>query len=258
MKRFLTFVLLCLMPAFAQAETITVAAAISLKEALTAVAEDFSKKSGHEVQFNFGSSGQLAQQIDGGAPVDVFISAAVKQVDTLQEKQLLVVASRRDVALNALVLAVPTDATFAPASIDDLRSDKIRRIAIGQPKTVPAGQYAAEALKSAGLSDAITQKLIEAANVRQVLLLVERAEVDAGFVYASDLKAHPGKVKLAIAVDPKLHQPIVYPGAVVTASTKKDVATAFLDHLSSADGQKTLQSFGFVPPASVASTQKAQ
>lgn len=231
-----------------EAETITVAAAISLKDALTNAAKQYKADSGDEVEFSFASSGQLANQILNGAPVDLFISAANKQVDELSKAGTIDDASRKVVAGNSLVLIVPVDSKSPPDSLKALTGNGIAKIAIGEPRTVPAGQYAQEALKHAGVMEAIKEKLILGANVRQVLDYVQRGEVSAGLVYATDAKIAGDKVRVAATVDSAEHEPIVYPAAIVKASKKAVAAKKFLDFLLSEKGQAALKEFGFSPP----------
>ena len=233
----------------AAAETVTVAAAISLKDALAKVAGQYKADTGQAVEFTFGSSGQLAAQIGSGAPVDLFISAANKQVDELSKSGVLDETTRKVVAGNTLVLVVPPDSK-SPASLTALGDDGVKRVAIGEPKSVPAGQYAEQALRRAGVADAIKDKLVLGANVRQVLDYVERGEVSAGLVYSTDAKGAGAKVRVAYVVPAGEHEPIVYPAAVVKASPKREAAAKFLDYLVSEKGQSTLKEFGFSSPPS--------
>ena len=170
------------------AEPIRVGAAISLKEALTRSADAFTKDTGVAVEMTFGSSGQILGQIRNGAPIDLFISAAHKQIDDLEKEGLAEPKTRRVIAGNVLVLIVPADADerSAPRSVADLAKPSVKRIAIGEPKTVPAGQYATQALQITRARIAGPRPADLGTNVRQVLDYVERGEVDAGIVYATD------------------------------------------------------------------------
>ena len=234
----------------ARAESINVAAAISLKEALLEIAKQFKADTGHEVKLTFGSSGQLASQIAQGAPIDAFISAAHKQVDDLAKKDQADPATRRIIARNELVLIVPANAAadHSPARFEDLADTRYKRIAIGEPRTVPAGQYADQLLASLKLTDSIRDRLVYGANVRQVLDYVIRGEVPAGIVYRTDAKEAGDKVKVTTTADPKLHDPIEYPAVVITASRKKDPAQEFLKYLASEKAQNTFKSRGFSAP----------
>ncbi len=248
MIRFIVLALAFFVAAASHAETISVAAAISLRDALSSAAKQYKAETGDEVEFSFASSGQLANQILNGAPVDLFISAANKQIDELSKAGTIDDATRKVVAGNSLVLIVPADSKSPPDSLTALKGNGIARIAIGEPRTVPAGQYAQEALKHAGVIEAIKEKLIFGANVRQVLDYVQRGEVSAGLVYATDAKIAGDKVRVAATVDSAEHEPIVYPAAIVKASKKAGAAKKFLDFLLSEKGQAALKEFGFSPP----------
>jgi molybdate transport system substrate-binding protein len=253
MMRAIAFVLACLISSAAFAETITVAAAISLKDALTKVADQYKIDSGDSVEFAFGSSGQLAGQIQNGAPVDVFISAANKQVDQLEHAGIVDPAWRKLVAGNSLVLVVPSDSKLPATSLKSLAAQGVTNVAIGEPKSVPAGQYAEQALKHSGVYDAVKDKLILGTNVRQVLDYVERGEVSAGLVYSTDAKISGEKVRVTCTIDQTDHDPIVYPAAVIMVSKKQRAAKSFLDYVISNKGQATLREFGFTSPNAPAS-----
>ena len=240
--------LILVLASVVSAETVTVAAAISLKDGLAKVAERYRADTGESVEFTLGSSGQLASQIASGAPVDLFISAANKQVNELVKQGLLDEATRKAIAGNALVLVVPADATSPPASLKALADAGAGKVAIGEPRSVPAGQYAEQALRSAGVAEALKDRLVLGTNVRQVLDYVERGEVSAGLVYATDAKVAGAKVRVACEVAAGEHEPIVYPAAVVKASRRRAAATKFLDYLASEKGQACLKEFGFTPP----------
>src|SRR5947209_7707809 len=164
----------------ASAAEIHVSVAVSLKEAVTEIAKGYKAVSGDEVVLTFGSSGQLAAQIREGADVDVFISAANKQIDDLTAAKLADVGTRRIVAGNALVLVIPATSAGSPratvdspVSIADLANPTFRKIAIGDPKTVPAGDYAMQTLTALKINDKIADRLVFGTNVRQVLAYVE-------------------------------------------------------------------------------------
>jgi molybdate transport system substrate-binding protein len=236
-------------PVAAVAEGARVAAAISLKEAMTAVAAAYKADGRGEVEFTFGSSGQLQAQIEYGAPVDVFVSAAHKQVDELIERKLADGSTKRVVAGNQLVLIVPAGAKAAPATFADLADAKYRRVAVGEPKSVPAGQYAVQALKSLSLLDPLRGRLVYGANVRQVLDYVERGEVDAGIVYATDAIESGDRVRVVARADAKANDPIEYPAVIVSHSRRRKAAGDFLDYLASDKARDILARKGFTPPS---------
>ena len=227
------------------ARSVTVSAAISLKPALLAIEPAYERATGDTVTFNFGASGALLGQIKAGAPVDLFISAADKQIAELIKEGLADAADRHVVARGRLALIVPTDQTDAATSMQDLATAKVKRLAIGQPKTVPAGDYASQVLVKAGLSAGMADKLVYGANVRQVLDYVVRGEVDAGLVYATDAKDAGDTVKVVELVDPSLHEPIIYPAVVLKDAGHRAAADRFMKHLLSDAGQRALADKGF-------------
>jgi molybdate transport system substrate-binding protein len=233
-------------PTIAVPEAITVSAAASLTEAFTDIASQFEKKNpGTNVSLNFGSSGSLRMQIDGGAPVDVFASADEKQMDMLGNKALIMNSSRKDFTHNSLVLIVPANSTLNITRIQDLTDPKVQRIGIGNPDTVPVGNYTRTALTEAGLWSQLVNKTIPGEDVRQVLTYVERGEVDAGFVYSTDAKsAQPGTIKVVSNVSVGI--PITYPIAVVSSSNHQATAQKFVDFVNSPEGQEILKQDGFV------------
>jgi molybdate transport system substrate-binding protein len=232
----------------ASAKTIRVAVAISLKDAVEAIASDYTTTTGEKLEFTFGSSGQLLAQIQNGADIDLFISAAEKQVSDLQKAGLAIDRTRRVVAGNTLVLVVPAGATNAPTSFESLNPDSVTKVAIGEPVTVPAGQYASQVLTKLGLTDRLKDKIVYGANVRQVLSYVERGEVSAGILYATDARESGDKVRIVATAPAGTHEPIVYPAVVVKTSKKPDVAERFLNYLGSENARKILIEKGFSAP----------
>jgi molybdate transport system substrate-binding protein len=223
---------------------LTVSAAASLKEALREITPLYSKaKSNVAIRNNFGSSGNLQQQIINGAPVDVFISAAAKQMDELQKNNLIVADTRRDLLSNRLVLIVPADKSD-PKELKDLTNASIERIAIGDPRSVPVGQYAEQALTKLELLQDVQSKFVLGNNVRQVLQFVESGNAQAGIVYATDAKTST-KVKVVQVIDAKLHKPIVYPIAVLQKSSNQSSAKSYLEFLSSEPAKTIFEKYGF-------------
>lgn len=250
-RRLATLVLLGSIVASASADTIRVAAAISLQEAMTQIAKDAEKLTGDTIELSFGSSGQLQTQIENGAPIDVFVSAGAEQMDKLVAGGRIDASTRKDIASNQLVLITPTDNSTV-TSFDTLKNAD--RIALGEPKTVPAGKYAAQVLASLKLTDALKDKLIYGTNVRQVLAYVEQGQVSAGLVYATDAKQSGGKVRIVAVAPESSHDAIVYPAGRVANSAHREVADRFLQALASDAAQKVLADRGFVRP----STRPAQ
>jgi molybdate transport system substrate-binding protein len=227
--------------------TLLVSAAASLKDALEEIKPLYQqRKSGTKINYNFGASGALQQQIEQGAPADIFISAAKKQVDALEEKGLLLPDSRTNLANNSLVLIVAQD-VVGISSLYNLTDSKIKKIAIGEPRSVPAGQYGEQVLKNLKLYDQVKSKLVFANNVRQVLAAVESGNAQAGIVYATDAKIS-NKVKVVITADKKFHSPIIYPVAVIKGSKNIPAAKEFVQFLSGSQAKTVLRKYGFIVP----------
>ena len=224
---------------------IIVSAAVSLKDAFNEIAQLNEQRNNVKVYFNFGASGALQKQIESGAPVDVFASAGAQQMDQLATKELLVSSSRTDFARNVLVLVEPTNSS-AIASFADLTKPEVKRIAVGNPKTVPAGQYTEQAFNKLQLLPGIKSKLIYAEDVRQVLDYVVRGEVDAGIVYSSDVPSAGARVKEVVRAPDDSHDPILYPIAIMKDSKRKDAAQKFIELVLSSEGQKILAKYGFL------------
>lgn len=234
-----------LSPSQQTAGEITVSAAVSLREAFGEIGKQYEARTGTRVNFNFGASGALQKQIESGAPVDVFASAGRPQMEALAAQELIVPESRRDFARNTLVLAVPADQTAGLKSFADLGGAAVRKLAVGNPKIVPAGQYAAQALTRLGLWQQLQPRLVLAEDVRQVLDYVARGEVEAGLVYASDVRAADNRVRIVGRAPADSHDPILYPLAVVRASKQRGAAQAFIDAVVSDEGQGSLEKYGF-------------
>jgi molybdate transport system substrate-binding protein len=233
----------------ARAQDVTLSVAVSLKEATAELGRTFmTAHPGVTLLYNFGASGDLQKQIEAGAPVDVFLSAAQQQMDELEKRGLIMAASRRAFARNVLTVIKPADSRVDIMKPADLLEARVGRIVVGNPKSVPAGQYAEESLRALGLWDRVRPKLVFAENVRQALDYVARGEVDAGFVYTTDAAARAQGVKEAFRPPDDSYRPVVYPGAVVAASKQAALAQAFLDLLASPQGRTVLGRFGFQPP----------
>jgi len=229
---------------------ITVSAAISLKNAFEEIGKLYeSKNIGSKVTFNLGASGDLMTQIKGGAPVDVFASAALKDMDDLDNAGFVVKETRTNFVLNSVVLIVPSSSNITLTSFEDLKKAEIQKIAIGNPKTVPVGRYSAETFQYYKISDMIQTKLVLAENVRQVLDYVARGEVDAGIVYSTDAMVKQHEVKIIVTAPEESHKPIIYPIAVVKGSKNEKTARSFINLVTSDEGRKILSKYGFKPIA---------
>lgn len=218
---------------------LTISAAISLSDAFREIGDAYMEEHPDTVlYFNFGASGTLMRQIEQGAGVDVFASASQREMDFLEEKDLIHKSTRTNFAKNRLVIIAPSQ-----FNVEKLASPDISRIAIGNPKTVPAGSYAHAFLLNSGLYDTIKPKLIYAENVRQVVDYVELGEVDAGFVYLSDTLKTDFPVS---GLNDSLYPEIVYPVAVIRTSNNMETAKTFIEYIISDEGQTILHKHGFV------------
>ena len=237
------------LPSVAAAAELTLSVAISMKDAVEELGRRYmAGRAGVTLRYNLGSSGELQKQIEAGAPIDLFVSAAQRQMDELEKKGLIVPATRRTFARNVLTVVKPADSRIDVTKPADLLNPGVRRVVIGNPKTVPVGQYAEESLRALGLWDRIQPKLVFAENVRQALDYVARGEVDAGFVYTTDAAIRADRVKEAFRPGEDTYRPVTYPVAVVKESKEPVLAQAFLDLLVGPDGRAVLARFGFQPP----------
>jgi molybdate transport system substrate-binding protein len=230
----------------ASADEITVSAAISLKDALDEISHLYTSEHARaEVHFNLGGSGTLQRQIEQGAPVDIFISASPKEMDSLQSQELLLTNTRKDLVRNTVVLIVPAGSTSI-SGFEDLAKAAVKTVAVGEPQTVPAGKYAQEVLTHFGIYDQLKTKLVLAKDVRQVLTYVETGNADAGIVYATDAKISK-KVTVVATAPAGSHSPVVYPAAVIKNSKNPAAAKAFLEFLASEKARTVFQKYGFIP-----------
>ncbi|MGM9514056.1 molybdate ABC transporter substrate-binding protein [Roseateles sp. DB2] len=231
----------------ALAAELTVSAASSLGNAFKDIAVAFeADHPGTRVLLNIGASDALLAQISKGAPVDLLASADQETMDRAETQKVLVSGTRRNFAGNRLVLIVPSTGSVVIKALPDLQRADVQRMALGKPEGVPAGRYAKSALVAAQLWPAVATKAVYASNVRQALDYVARAEVDAGFVYATDAAIQQDKVRIAAVVPTPT--PISYPVAVVAGSSNVETARRFIDYLLSPAGQAILARYGFQKP----------
>jgi len=247
--RIAVLVLVLLTASVAQAQEVTLSVAISMKDVVEELGRGFmAARPGVTLRYNFGSSGELQKQIEAGAPIDLFISAAQRQMDELEKKGLVASASRRVFARNVLTVVKPADSKIDIVKPTDLLDARLTKIVVGNPRTVPVGQYAEESLKALGLWAKLQPKVVFSENVRQALDYVARGEVDAGFVYTTDAATRSQQVKEAFRPAEDTYRPVLYPVAVVAGSKQSAIAQGFLDLLMSHEGQAVLGRFGFLPP----------
>ena len=223
---------------------LTVSVAASLREAMTEIKAIYEKESGVRIHLNFGSSSSLARQNEQGAPVDVFKSASEEETNRLIDYGLMEREKTTHLLTNRLVLITSEPYAAEINQLADLVRNRVEKVAIGIPETVPAGKYAREALRKSELWQPLQHKLVFAKDVRQVLAFVETQNVAAGLVYASDAQASTGVVVVE-ELDPELHDPIIYPAGVIAASDHVEVAEEFWRYLQSSEAAKVFESYGF-------------
>lgn len=222
---------------------LNISAAASLKEAMTDIQDEFKKvKPNVTLTVNFGASGSLQQQIEQGAPCDIFISAGQSQMKALADKSLLLDNTKKDLVKNDIVLVGPKETTIT--GLSDLTSDKVKKIAVGEPQSVPAGKYADEVFTKLGVKDAISSKLVFAKDVKEVLAWSTSGNAEVGLVYKSDaLSSKDAKIIETVSDDK--HSPITYPIGVIKASKNPDAAKAFEDFLFTDTCKKIFEKYGY-------------
>jgi molybdate transport system substrate-binding protein len=222
-------------------DAVHISAAMSTRDVVESIAQDFTQQTGISVIVTPAASSTLARQIENGVDADLFLSADEQWADYLDKRGL--VAQRRDLLGNRLVVIVPADSGATFENLSDLKDKRFERIALGREE-VPAGAYARQALKEAGVCDAVSKRVVEGGDVRAVLTYVEHGEVDAGFVYATDAKAS-SKVRVVFEVPAKLHEPIRYPLVRLKRAHKKPSTGRFYEFLSGEAARKRFEDAGF-------------
>jgi molybdate transport system substrate-binding protein len=227
--------------------TLLVAAAASLQNSLETIDPLFESANPEiTVNYTFAASGALQQQIEQGAPVDLFISAAKRQMDALQQKNLIVADGQRNLLTNRLALVVPRDSILGITDFSQLTNASVKQVSLGEPSSVPAGQYAQQVFEKLGIWDQLQPKFVFGNSVRNVLAAVESGNADAGVIYETDAKTSEQVTQVAIASE-DLHSPIVYPMAVIAASQNQAATRTYADFLLSPPAQEILQKYGFSP-----------
>lgn len=232
------------MSANVQSKEMTVSAAASLTDAFNELIAIFEKTHPDiKVNATYAASNPLLRQIVAGAPVDVFASADEGTMDKAVAEKVVDPATRKDFAANTLVLIVPKGSP-KPDTLEDLT--KFKKIAVGNPDSVPAGRYTRDALKQAKLWDKLQPNIIQGENVRQVLDYVAKGEVDAGFVYGTDASQRKDQVDLVRVVEG--HDPVNYPIAIATTGSNRAAGEEFEKFILSPEGQEVLALYGFSKP----------
>lgn len=230
------------------AADLNIYAAASLSDALKEIAQTYEPASGDKLVFNLAASSALALQIKNGAPADVFFSADEAKMDDLAKAGLLAADTRRSLLSNTLVIVVHATGGAAIAAPADLAKPALRRLALAEPQTVPAGIYAKAWLEKISLWPAVSTRVIPTENVRACLAAVEAGNADAGIVYKTDALISQ-KVKIAYEVsgtDPAAPK-ISYPLAVLKDSKHAAAARAFAAHLASPAARVLFAKYGFLP-----------
>ena len=224
---------------------LNISAAVSLKDALEEIQKNYEAKNPTiKLIYNLGASGALQKQIEQGAPADIFMSAAPKQMNDLEAKDLVNRPTRKNLVENKLVVITPKASTLTITRYEDLTQDEIQKLSIGETASVPAGQYSLEVLKKLGIWEKIKDKVVLAKDVRTVLTYVETGNVEAGIVYKTDAISSD-KVKIVATAPEGSHQPIVYPVAVLSGTKQQKVAEDFLTYLSTPECKAIFEKYGF-------------
>lgn len=224
---------------------LTISAAASVQDAILILKEKYEEKNkGINLLFNFGASGSLMKQIEEGADVDLFISAGKSQVDQLEEKDLLVNESRINLLGNDLVLIVNENYVDKIKSLNDLLNLEDKKIAMGEPESVPAGKYTLESLENLDLYSKLKGNMVFTKDVRQVVSYVDDENAVAGFCYGSDATIAKNS-SVAEIVPEDSHKPIVYPAAIIKATKNSEEIKKFFDFLQTDESMTIFKEYGF-------------
>lgn len=217
----------------------------SMSGVLPELVEAFKEENPYiNINVDYGPSGELAQQIQQGAPVDLFISGNQEWMDMLADQSMIVQDSRTNFATNQLVLAGTAGDDSDVSSFEELKQSSFDKVILGQPETSPVGSYAKQTLQAADAWDGLSHSFFYAKDVSQVVTFIESGKVDAGFVYYSDI-IESDRLEMLFPVDSKLHDPIEFPVAVTTYSTNHADSEKFIDFLQSEEAKEILDEHGF-------------
>ena len=223
---------------------INISAAASLQDALEEITYTYEEEKDVKFNLNFGGSGALQTQIEEGAKADIFISAAQKQMKALVEGGLIEEENVSDLLINDVVLIVQKDDENKVTKIEDLANEEVTLVALGEPESVPVGQYSQEILDYYEIADLVNEKATYGSDVRQVLNWVASGEVDAGFVYRTDAMIEEG-VEIIEAAPEGSHKPVIYPAAILKDAENKELASDFLEYLKSDKALEIFENYGF-------------
>lgn len=251
LRKFITISLLLLTVGCSSSQTptkietkLTLSVAASLTDCMGEIQEAFKKQYPHiSLQFNFGASGTLQQQIEQGAPVDLFFSAGTKQMNALVEKGLVDQDGVKELLCNKLVLIKPST-NQEIISFNDLKDEKVKKIAMGEPGSVPVGQYTMEVFDYLGIMSQVENKLVYAKDVREVLSWVETENVDVGIVYETDAKISDA-VTICDTADEKAYSPVIYPVAMISTTAHPDETHLLIEFMETDEVKAIFERYGF-------------
>ena len=223
---------------------IYVLAAASLTDVLTELANNYKKETSTEIIFSFASSGALQAQIEASAPADIFFSAAQKQMNALEEKGLIDSETRKDLLENKVVLISPKNSNLNIKSFTDITNSNVKKLGLGEPKSVPVGQYSEEILSNLSILDIAKEKAVYGSDVRNVLDWVETAEVDCGIVYATDAKIAKN-INIIAEAPEGTNKKVIYPISIIKSSQNKEEAKKFIEYISTDKSKEIFQNYGF-------------
>lgn len=229
-----------------EGKEVLVLAAASLTDVLTELATTYKKATGVTVTFSFASSGALQIQIESGSPADIFFSAAQKQMNSLEEKSLIDSDTRKNLLENKVVLITPANSTLNIKSFNDMVNPDVKKIGLGEPKSVPVGQYSEEILSNLSILDTVKAKAVYGSDVRNVLSWAETGEIDCGIVYETDAKI-ANNINIITQAPEGSHRKVIYPIAIVSSSKNKEEAKKFIDYISTENSIKVFEKYGFSP-----------
>lgn len=229
----------------AETPEVTVLAAASLTDALDEIIAEYEKDADCTITPSYAGSGDLVQQIEGGAPCDIFVSASKSNMDQLEEGGYIDTDTRKDILANTLTL-IATAEKADVVTMDTLTSDEVGTIAIGEVETVPAGKYATQVFDNMGITDEISDKIVYAKDVRAVLNYVETGDADCGFVYRTDaLLMNEDDGVIIGDVDESLHDAIVYPAAILKDAPQAEFAADFYEFMQNDFSKEVFEKYGF-------------
>ncbi len=239
-------IIICASQIAQAAEGVTVFAAASMTDALSAIGKQYDAATGNHVTFSFAASSQLARQIEAGNQADIFVSADTTWMDYLEQRKLIEVSTRKDLVGNRLVLIAPKSSKIEIKIAPGFPLAQVLgagRLAVADTDSVPAGRYAKEALTKLGVWDSVSARLARADNVRFALAFVSRGEAPLGIVYETDAHVDPG-VRIVGVFPDDSHPPIVYPIALI-ADTTSPQAKDFLAAVEGSGAAQIFKNYGF-------------